>query len=316
MRLAGLLLITYFALCDSGAIQLDNNNIDGVIQNNDLVFINFYADWCRFSNMLSPIWDQTADKVAQQFPDKRVVIGKVDCDKESTLGSKYHITKYPTLKFIQNGVLAKKEYRGQRSVESFITFVSDHVKDPVNDLTGSALDDKKRHIIGYFPGKEGPEYDNFHKLASTLKEDCVFHVGPVGEGGRRVVFRPAKGDSSSIYMMIMIIIMTMMMMRMIMRMIRMRMIVKMMMVLTMVRMMMIMTMKRMRMRMRMTMMMTVMMSMTMMLTMLELTRPRRGTVRGSRSTPGLYWTTTSSTPGPWRGARPSSGRSPSRTPRS
>ena len=234
MRLAGLLLITYFALCDSGAIQLDNNNIDGVIQNNDLVFINFYADWCRFSNMLSPIWDQTADKVAQQFPDKRVVIGKVDCDKESTLGSKYHITKYPTLKFIQNGVLAKKEYRGQRSVESFITFVSDHVKDPVNDLTGSALDDKKRHIIGYFPGKEGPEYDNFHKLASTLKEDCVFHVGPVGEGGRRVVFRPAKGDSSSIYMMIVIIIMTMMMRRRRRRRLRMimRMMVRMVMVLT------------------------------------------------------------------------------------
>ena len=258
MRLTGLLLITYFALCDSGAIQLDNNNIDGVIQNNDLVFINFYADWCRFSNMLSPIWDQTADKVAQQFPDKRVVIGKVDCDKESTLGSKYHITKYPTLKFIQNGVLAKKEYRGQRSVESFITFVSDHVKDPVNDLTGTALDDKKRHIIGYFPGKDGTEYDNFHKLASTLKEDCVFHVGPVGEGGRRVVFRPAKGDSSSIYMMIMIIIMTMMVM-------------VMMMVLTMVRMMLIMTMKRMRLRMRMRMIM-VMMRMTMMLTMLELSR--------------------------------------------
>ena len=196
MRLTGLLLITYLALCDSGAIQLDNNNIDGVIQNNDLVFINFYADWCRFSNMLSPIWDQTADKVAQQFPDKRVVIGKVDCDKESSLGSKYHITKYPTLKFIQNGVLAKKEYRGQRSVESFITFVSDHVKDPVNDLSGTALDEKKRHIIGYFPGKEGPEYDNFHKLASTLKEDCVFHVGPVGEGGRKVVFRPAKARDS------------------------------------------------------------------------------------------------------------------------
>ena len=173
MRLTGLLLITYLALCDSGAIQLDNNNIDGVIQNNDLVFINFYADWCRFSNMLSPIWDQTADKVAQQFPDKRVVIGKVDCDKESSLGSKYHITKYPTLKFIQNGVLAKKEYRGQRSVESFITFVSDHVKDPVNDLSGTALDEKKRHIIGYFPGKEGPEYDNFHKLASTLKAEMT-----------------------------------------------------------------------------------------------------------------------------------------------
>ena len=198
------LLLSYFALCDSGAIQLDPSNIDGVLQNNELVFINFYADWCRFSNLLSPVWDQTADRVAQQFPDKKIVIGKVDCDKEASLGSSYHITKYPTLKYIQNGVLAKKEYRGQRSVDSFISFVSDHVKDPVTDLSGAALDDKKRHIVGYFAGKEGAEYENFHKLATTLKEDCVFHVG-VGEGfvqmrrddgGNKVTFKPAKARDS------------------------------------------------------------------------------------------------------------------------
>ena len=77
-----LLLLWVLDTCDSGAIQLDPGNIDGIIENNDLVLVNFYADWCRFSNMLAPIWDQTADKVAQEFPDKRVVIGKVDCDKE------------------------------------------------------------------------------------------------------------------------------------------------------------------------------------------------------------------------------------------
>lgn len=51
----------------------------------EFVFINFYADWCRFSNMLSPIWDETAEKVEKEFgatPGK-VVIGKIDCDKES-----------------------------------------------------------------------------------------------------------------------------------------------------------------------------------------------------------------------------------------
>ena len=51
--------------------------------------------------MLAPIWDQTADKVAQEFSSKKVVIGKVDCDKEGALGQRFHITKYPTLKFVQ-----------------------------------------------------------------------------------------------------------------------------------------------------------------------------------------------------------------------
>ncbi len=51
--------------------------------NTELVLINFYADWCRFSNMLAPIFDEAADKVTSEFPSSRVILGKVDCDKES-----------------------------------------------------------------------------------------------------------------------------------------------------------------------------------------------------------------------------------------
>ena len=207
-QLSILPLLFLFKFCDSGAIQLDPSNIDGVIENNDLVLVNFYADWCRFSQMLSPIWDQTADKVAKEFPDKKVVVGKIDCDKESSLGSKYHITKYPTLKYIQNGVLAKKEYRGQRSVDSFVDFVRERVKDPIQELEHPGvvrdLDGKLRHVVGYFQSNEGPEYENFKKLSSTLKEDCSFHAG-VGQQFRhnlnddsspRLNFLPSKNRDS------------------------------------------------------------------------------------------------------------------------
>ena len=84
---------------DSGAVQLDNNNIDQILADNEFVFINFYADWCRFSNMLAPIWDEGADKISSEMAGKSVVVGKVDCDKESNLVTRFHITKYPTIKF-------------------------------------------------------------------------------------------------------------------------------------------------------------------------------------------------------------------------
>ena len=51
------------------------------------MLLNFYADWCRFSNMLAPIFDEAADKVTAEFPASRVVLGKVDCDKESKCGN-------------------------------------------------------------------------------------------------------------------------------------------------------------------------------------------------------------------------------------
>ena len=54
-----------------------------VSASNELVFINFYAEWCRFSNLLAPLFDEAADKVKELFPDAgRVVMGKVDCDAE------------------------------------------------------------------------------------------------------------------------------------------------------------------------------------------------------------------------------------------
>lgn len=84
-----------------------------VLASNEIVFINFYAEWCRFSNILMPIFDDAADEVAKAGYDTgKVVMGKVDCDKEGAVATRFHITKYPTLKLFRNGLPAKKEYRG------------------------------------------------------------------------------------------------------------------------------------------------------------------------------------------------------------
>ena len=61
-----LLLGSLVSLSDSGAVQLDPSNIDAVLANNEFVFINFYADWCRFSNLLAPVWDEGAEKIAAE----------------------------------------------------------------------------------------------------------------------------------------------------------------------------------------------------------------------------------------------------------
>lgn len=50
-----------------------------------MVFINFYADWCRFSQILQPIFDEAAVKLEAEFPGK-VLLAKVDCDAQSTYG--------------------------------------------------------------------------------------------------------------------------------------------------------------------------------------------------------------------------------------
>jgi len=110
-----------------------------------------------------------------------VVLGKVDCDKETAIASRFHINKYPTLKIVRNGQLSKREYRGQRSADAFLEFVKKQLEDPIQEFKSlkdlENLDSKKRLILGYFDRRDQPEYDVFRKVATNLKEDCQFHVG-------------------------------------------------------------------------------------------------------------------------------------------
>ncbi|CAK9819416.1 Endoplasmic reticulum resident protein 44 [Anthophora quadrimaculata] len=193
---------------NSGAVPLTQQNIDMTLATNELVFINFYAQWCRFSNLLAPIFEEAANKIRNAFPEPgRVVMAKVDCEKESSIASRFHITKYPTLKVIRNGQPTKREYRGQRSVEAFEEFIRKQLEDPIKEFHDLKelinLDDKKRMIIGYFDRKDVPEYKMFRMVATNLKDDCQFHVG-FGNASRAmhppgdpiIVFRSDKALSN------------------------------------------------------------------------------------------------------------------------
>lgn len=167
---------------DSGAVQITQQTLASTLASNELVFINFYAEWCRFSNILMPTFDEAADKVQESFSQPgKVVLAKVDCDKETEIASQFHITKYPTLKIIRNGQVAKREYRGQRSSEAFVSYIKGQLEDPIKEFSSLEellkLDTNKRIIIGYFDAKDQKEYDTLRKVATNLKEDCQFHVG-------------------------------------------------------------------------------------------------------------------------------------------
>ncbi|KAL7032170.1 hypothetical protein ACKWTF_007245 [Chironomus riparius] len=176
------IIYLFYHPVNSGALQLSNDNIEMTLASNELVVINFYADWCRFSNLLQPIFDEAADKVKEAFPEQgKVVLAKVNCDVESSVAQKFHITKYPTLKVVRNGQTAKKEYRGQRSAEAFVEYVKKQLEDPIKELVSlrdlETLDDKKRIVVGYFDRRDLPEYHIFRRVATNLKEDCHFYAG-------------------------------------------------------------------------------------------------------------------------------------------
>ena len=73
-----------------------------VLNSNQTVLIDFYADWCGPCKMLSPIVEQ----VASENTDVKVV--KINVDNEQDLAIKYQVMSIPTLVVIKNGAEANR----------------------------------------------------------------------------------------------------------------------------------------------------------------------------------------------------------------
>ncbi|CAF1043121.1 unnamed protein product [Adineta ricciae] len=157
----------------SRAIQITTNNIESTLSSNEFVLINFYANWCRFSQILDPIYDQLADKVNELYSkNNSILIGKVDCDQQSSIGQKYHIDKYPTIKYFRHGILIKKEYRGSRTLESLLNFIQQQIQSPIVNL--NQIENKYSYIVGHFNNTNSKSYQIFSKIAKLLQDDCHF----------------------------------------------------------------------------------------------------------------------------------------------
>lgn len=49
----------------------------------------------------------------------------------ATIAQKNQINKYPTLKLYRHGLPIKKEFRGARTVEAFISFIKEQLVNPL-----------------------------------------------------------------------------------------------------------------------------------------------------------------------------------------
>ncbi|XP_028836547.1 endoplasmic reticulum resident protein 44 [Denticeps clupeoides] len=204
-HLAVLLVTSLYTSARGEITSLDSGNIDDTLNNAGVALVNFYADWCRFSQMLHPIFEEASNVAREEYPDQtQVVFARVDCDQHSDIAQRYRISKYPTLKLFRNGMMMKREYRGQRSVTAIADFIRQQKVDPIKEMLSleelGSVDRSKRTIIGFFDQKESENYRTFEKVANILRDDCVF-LAAFGEvskperfSGDNVIYKP-PGES-------------------------------------------------------------------------------------------------------------------------
>ncbi len=76
----------------------DDNFEAEVLKSNQLVLVDFYADWCGPCKMLAP----TIEVVAEEY-NGVVKVGKLNVDESPRTAEKYRVMTIPTLLFIKNG---------------------------------------------------------------------------------------------------------------------------------------------------------------------------------------------------------------------
>ena len=86
---------------NSVAITLTESNFDREINQNDrLVLVDFWAEWCGPCKMIAPLLDE----IARENVDT-VKVAKVNVDENQSLSFKYNIRAIPALLFFKNGQL-------------------------------------------------------------------------------------------------------------------------------------------------------------------------------------------------------------------
>ena len=83
-----------------GTVNVTESTFGDLIEQNQIVFVDFWAAWCGPCKMIAPVLDELAKDFAG-----RVKICKMDVDASKETPAKFNIRGIPTLMIFKNGSL-------------------------------------------------------------------------------------------------------------------------------------------------------------------------------------------------------------------
>ncbi len=98
-----------------------NAKFNDIIDGNDLVLVDFYADWCGPCKMMSPILQEVKANLKEG-----VKIIKVNVDQHQDLASHFMVRGVPTLMLFKTGKMLWRQ-SGVLSAKDLTLIISNHL---------------------------------------------------------------------------------------------------------------------------------------------------------------------------------------------
>lgn len=101
-------------------IKLTKDNIDTIIDKNQMVVADFWAEWCGPCRVFGDIFEE----VAKKYPN--IIFGKINIEEEPDLSKDFEIRSIPTLMVFRGNVAVYRE-SGMLSATAFEKLINDAI---------------------------------------------------------------------------------------------------------------------------------------------------------------------------------------------
>jgi protein disulfide-isomerase A1 len=165
------------AAADSGSnhvIVLTDENFASTVASHDSILVEFYAPWCGHCQKLEPEWNEASNILAG-----KAAIGKMDCTVHKETCGTFDVKGFPTIKLIKKSQSEPVEYKGERTAEAIVKFMTKQSGPAVAAIADAAAlkaleEASDISVVGFFAA-DSEEGKAFAAAADSLREDYSFH---------------------------------------------------------------------------------------------------------------------------------------------
>ena len=116
--------LTLFTGIANAVVDLTPKNFDSVVlKSGKPALVEFFAPWCGHCKNLAPTYEELSQAFAHA--DSKVTVAKVDADENRSLGQRFGIKGFPTLKWFDGKSDSPQPYSGGRDLEALAGFITE-----------------------------------------------------------------------------------------------------------------------------------------------------------------------------------------------